>query len=56
LPGCTTASLAESWIAGGNIGLPADLEENVQIWPVTTRMNSSKYEEADSIEPLGAAL
>jgi putative SOS response-associated peptidase YedK len=46
---------AESWIANGNIDVPNDLDDAVQIWPVTTRMNSSKYEEADSIEPLVTA-
>jgi hypothetical protein len=43
---------AESWIANGNIDVPNDLDDAVQIWPVTTRMNSSRYEEPDSVQPL----
>jgi putative SOS response-associated peptidase YedK len=43
---------AESWIANGNIDVPNDLDDAVQIWPVTTRMNSSRYEEPDSVQSL----
>jgi hypothetical protein len=40
----------------GNIGLPNDLESKVHIWPVTPRMNNSRYEEADSILPIGESI
>lgn len=45
-------SAAGAWLEGGNIGLPNNLDANVQIWPVTPRMNSSRYEEPDGIEPV----
>jgi putative SOS response-associated peptidase YedK len=45
-----------AWLDTGNIGLPNDLVAKVQIWPVTPRMNNSRYEEADSIVPIGESI
>jgi putative SOS response-associated peptidase YedK len=49
-------SAAAAWVEAGNIGPPNTLDANVQMWPVTPRMNSSRYEEADSVEPVGDPL
>jgi putative SOS response-associated peptidase YedK len=45
-------SAVESWIASGNIGLPNNLDSNVQIAPVTPKMNSPHYKEPDCIVAL----
>jgi putative SOS response-associated peptidase YedK len=45
---------ADGWITSGSMGLPSDLGTNVQIWPVTPRMNSPRYDAPDCIEPVAA--
>ncbi|HEY7644887.1 MAG TPA: SOS response-associated peptidase [Hyphomicrobiales bacterium] len=42
------------WVDHGKVHLPGDLDERVELFPVSPKVNSSRYDGPDCVEPLAA--
>jgi putative SOS response-associated peptidase YedK len=40
------------WLQEGDVARPEDLDAKMQLFPVSPKVNSPKYDEPDCIEPL----
>ena len=40
------------WLQEGDVARPEDLDEQMQLFPVSPKVNSPKYDAADCIAPL----